>query len=168
MAANARTITVARMNLNTTELNFKNQVIGLVSQVLNLYYNLAADYEDLRAKRSASETAQTFVNDVKRQIEIGSVAPTDLITAESQAASSAQAVVDSDATVAAAGTFAEESDQPYWRGRSRAGERSHCAHRFHCDSAHRQSSSHGPDGPPGAYQSPRSWRPSWPAKRPTR
>ncbi len=99
VAANARTITVARMNLKTTELNFKNQVIGLVSQVLNMYYNLAADYEDLRAKRSASETAQTFVNDVKRQIEIGSVAPTDLIAAESQAASSAQAVVDSDATV---------------------------------------------------------------------
>jgi outer membrane protein len=99
VAANARTITVARMNLNTTELNFKNQVIGLVSQVLNLYYNLAADYEDLRAKRNASETAQTFLTDVKRQIEIGSVAPTDLITAESQAASSAQAVVDSDSTV---------------------------------------------------------------------
>ena len=63
-AANARTITVSRMNLNTTELNFKNQVIGLVSQVLNLYYGLAADYEDLRAKRTASETAQTFLKDV--------------------------------------------------------------------------------------------------------
>jgi outer membrane protein TolC len=96
IAANARTITVARMNLNTTELNFKTQVISVVSQVLNAYYNLAADYEDLRAKRNASETAQGFLNDVKRQIEIGSVAPTDLIAAEAQAASSAQAVVDSD------------------------------------------------------------------------
>jgi len=99
IAANARTITVARMNLNTTELNFKTQVISVVSQVLNAYYNLAADYEDLRAKRSASETAQGFLNDVKRQIEIGSVAPTDLITAESQAATSAQAAVDSDVAV---------------------------------------------------------------------
>jgi len=99
IAANARTITVSRMNLNTTELNFKTQVISVVSQVLNAYYNLAADYEDLRAKRSASETAQGFLNDVKRQIEIGSVAPTDLITAESQAASSAQAAVDSDVAV---------------------------------------------------------------------
>ncbi len=35
IAANARTITVSRMNLNTTELNFKNQVVGMVSQVLN-------------------------------------------------------------------------------------------------------------------------------------
>jgi outer membrane protein TolC len=99
VAANSRTITVARMNLNTTQLNFKNQVSGLVSQVLNLYYVLAADYEDLRAKRIASETAQTFLNDVKRQIEIGSVAPTDLIAAESQASSSAQAVNDSDVTL---------------------------------------------------------------------
>jgi outer membrane protein len=98
-AVNGRTITVARMNLNTTELNFKNQVIGLVSQVLNAYNNLAGDYEDLRAKRSASETAQTFVNDVKRQIEIGSVAPSDLIAAQTQAVSSAQAVTDSDATL---------------------------------------------------------------------
>ena len=98
-AANGRTITVSRMNLKTADLNFKTQVISVVTQVLNTYYTLAADYEDLRAKRSASETAQTFVNDVKRQIEIGTTAPTDLIAAESQAASSAQAVVDSDVAV---------------------------------------------------------------------
>jgi outer membrane protein len=99
VATNARTITVARMNLNTAELNFKTQVISVVNQVLNAYYNLAADYEDLRAKRGASETAQTFVSDTKRQIEIGSVAPSDVIAAESAAASSAQAVVDSDTAV---------------------------------------------------------------------
>jgi outer membrane protein len=96
IAANARTITVSRMNLNTTELNFKNQVAGMVSQVLNLYYNLAGDYEDLRAKRSASEIAQTFLRDVNRQVEIGSSAPTDAITAQAQVATTAQAVVDSD------------------------------------------------------------------------
>ncbi len=96
IAANARTITVSRMNLNTTELNFKTQVAGIVSQVLNLYYSLAGDYEDLRAKRSASETAQTFLRDVNRQVEIGSVAPTDAITAQAQAATSGQAVVDSE------------------------------------------------------------------------
>jgi outer membrane protein len=99
VAANARTITVSRMNLNTTELNFKSQVEGVVSQVLNLYYNLAGDYEDLRAKRSASETAQTFLRDVNRQVEIGSVAPTDAIAAQSQVATTAQAVVDSNTTL---------------------------------------------------------------------
>jgi len=98
-AANGRTITVARINLKTADLNFKNQVIGVVSQVLNAYYNLAADYEDLRAKRSASETAQQFVSETKRQIDIGSAAPSDLIAAQSQAASTGQAVVDADSTL---------------------------------------------------------------------
>lgn len=98
-AANARTITVSRMNLNITDLNFKNQVIGVVAQVLNAYYTLAADYEDLRAKRNASEIAQSFVTDVKRQIELGATAPSDLISAESQETSSAQAVEDSEATL---------------------------------------------------------------------
>ena len=100
VAANARTITVSRMNLNTTELNFKNQVAGMVSQVLNLYYNLAGDYEDLRAKRSASETAQTFLRDVNRQVEIGSSAPSDAIAAQVTVATSAQAVVDSETALA--------------------------------------------------------------------
>jgi outer membrane protein len=96
IAANARTITVSRMNVTTTELNFKTQVAGIVSQVLNLYFALAGDYEDLRAKRSAAEIAETFLRDVNRQVEVGSLAPTDAITARTQVATSAQAVVDSD------------------------------------------------------------------------
>jgi outer membrane protein TolC len=99
IAVNARTITVAKMNLNTTDLNFKTQVIALVSQVLDMYYGLAADYEDLKAKRNAAEVAQTFLADVNREVNIGSVAPTDLINAQAQAVTSQQAVVDSQASL---------------------------------------------------------------------
>jgi outer membrane protein len=99
IAVNARTITVAKMNLSTTDLNFKTQVIGVVSQVLNQYYGLAADYEDLKAKRNAAEVAQTFLADVNREVNIGSVAPTDLINAQAQAVISQQAVVDSEASL---------------------------------------------------------------------
>jgi outer membrane protein TolC len=95
-AANARTITVSRINVGTSALNFKTQVIGLVSQVLNVYYSLVGDYEDLRAKRAAADTARTFIRDVNRQVEIGTVAPSDTNTAETQLASTAQAVVDSE------------------------------------------------------------------------
>jgi outer membrane protein TolC len=98
-AVNARTITVAKRNLNTTELNFKTQVIGIISQVLSQYYSLAAAYEDLKAKRNAAEVAQTFLFDVNREVNIGSVAPTDLINAQSQAIASQQAVVDSETSL---------------------------------------------------------------------
>ena len=99
VAVNARNITVARMNLNITDLNFKTQVIAIVSQVLRVYYNLAGAYEDLKAKKNAAEVAQTFLADVQRQVDIGSVAPTDLINAQSQSVTSQQAVVDSQASL---------------------------------------------------------------------
>jgi outer membrane protein TolC len=99
IAVNARTITVAKMNLNTTDLNFRTQLVAIVSQVLNAYYNLAGAYEDLKAKKNAAEVAQTFLNDVNREVNIGSVAPTDLINAQAQAVTSQQAVVDSDASL---------------------------------------------------------------------
>ena len=98
-AVNARTITVSRMNLDNSDLAFKTRVVGIVAQVLNTYYGLAASYEDLKAKREAAEVAGTFLNNVKQQVDIGSVAPTDLITATSQDVTSRQDVVDAEATL---------------------------------------------------------------------
>ena len=60
VAVNARFINVAKMNRDSSNLAFQNTVIGIVAQVLNAYYTLEADYEDVKAKRSASETAVTF------------------------------------------------------------------------------------------------------------
>src|ERR1019366_67967 len=57
VAVNARNITVARMNLRISDLNFKTQIINTVTNVLNLYYGLVAAYEDVRAKKSAVDTA---------------------------------------------------------------------------------------------------------------
>jgi outer membrane protein TolC len=99
IAVNARTITVSKMNVGTSELNFKWQAIQIVSQVLSVYYGLSSDYDDLKAKENAADVAATFLHTVKRQIEVGTAAPTDSITAETQLVTSRQAVVDSRATL---------------------------------------------------------------------
>jgi outer membrane protein TolC len=99
VAVNARTITVARLNLKTTDLNFRTQVINAVSAVLNVYYGLAAGYEDFKAKSSAVEVAQQLYTDTKEEIRIGSVAPIELTTVESQLATSQQSLVDSQANL---------------------------------------------------------------------
>ena len=62
---NQRNITVARMNLDDAPLNFKTQVTGVVVNVLNSYYALVADYEDVKAKQSALDTAQRFFDESK-------------------------------------------------------------------------------------------------------
>jgi outer membrane protein TolC len=98
VAVNARFITVAKMNRDASDLAFQTTVTNVVSQVLNAYYSLQAADEDLKAKSSAAETATTFLANVKEQVRIGSLAPSETINAESLAITAQQARVDSETT----------------------------------------------------------------------
>jgi len=84
VAVGGRNIRVAKVNLATSDLNFKTQVTNTVVQVLNLYYALAVAYEDERAKRTALETARQFVEDSRKQEQIGTLVPLDVAAADMQ------------------------------------------------------------------------------------
>lgn len=92
-AVNARTITVAKANLKLADTVFKAEVITIVAGVLSQYYGLVADYADVKAKRLAVDVAQRFVEDNRKQVQIGTMAPLDVTTAESQLATSQQDLV---------------------------------------------------------------------------
>jgi outer membrane protein len=92
-AVNGRTITVSRINFNTSDLNFKTQVIGTVVQALNLYYNLVAGNEDVKAKTVAVEAARALYEDNKKRVEFGELAPLEVTRAESQVANSERDMV---------------------------------------------------------------------------
>jgi outer membrane protein len=93
IGVNQRTINVNKINLQMSDLSFKTQVIGTVVSVLTQYYGLSADFEDLRAKRDALDTAQRFFENTRRQEELGALSPLDVTTAQSQVASSQNDVV---------------------------------------------------------------------------
>jgi outer membrane protein len=95
-----RNITISKINLATSDVTFRSQVISVVSNVLNAYYALVADDEDLKAKTSAFDVAQTFLSDTSKQIEIGSLAETERIKSESQIATTRQDLVVSETTLA--------------------------------------------------------------------
>jgi outer membrane protein TolC len=99
VAVNSRTITVARASLKIEDLTFKNQLIASVVNVLDLYYGLVADYQDVKAKQSALDVAQRFYQDNQKQVQIGTMAPLDVTTAEAQVASSQQDLVISQTTL---------------------------------------------------------------------
>jgi outer membrane protein len=99
IALNSRNITVARIGVETAGLNFRSQVSSLTAQVLNAYYTLAGDYLDLKATQDALDVARLFEKNVRSQIDLGSAAGSDLITAQSQTASAEQSVADSKATI---------------------------------------------------------------------
>ncbi|HVP49390.1 MAG TPA: TolC family protein [Bryobacteraceae bacterium] len=95
VAVNGRNITIAKINLQTSDLNFKTQVIGTVVSVLQSYWSLAADYEDIKPKQSALEVAQRFYEDTKKQVQVGSLADIEITRAESQLATTRQNLVNS-------------------------------------------------------------------------
>ena len=85
-AVNARTITVSRINLRVSDEQFRSQVMAVVNAVLNAYYALLASGEEVKARRSALETAQRFVRESRRRYELGALAGVDVLPAESQEA----------------------------------------------------------------------------------
>ena len=99
VALNARFINIDKLNLQTDQLNFKSQVISVVVNVLNLYYGLVADYQDVRAKQAAVDVSQQFYENNRKQVELGALAPLDVTSAESQVAASQQALIDSRAAL---------------------------------------------------------------------
>ena len=96
---NARNITVAKLNVQMSDLNFKTQVSGNVVNVLNNYYSLVADYDDMRAKQDALDTAQKFFDESRRRLELGALSQLDITTAENQVATSRLALVNSQAAL---------------------------------------------------------------------
>jgi outer membrane protein len=92
---NARNITIAKINRGIADLTFETRVIDIVNQVLDLYWNLAAAYEDQKAKTTAAETARTLLGNVQRQVELGSAAPPDLISANTEVVNTGLAAVNS-------------------------------------------------------------------------
>jgi outer membrane protein TolC len=80
-------------------LNFKTQVSGTVVNVLNNYYSLVADYDDLTAKQDALNTAQKFFDESKRRYDLGALSQLDVTTAQNQVAIAQLALVNSQASL---------------------------------------------------------------------
>ncbi len=99
IAVNARQITIAKLNAQTSEITFRQQVINVVANVLNAYYQLSASYEDVRARRTTMEVADTFLKNVRSQIDAGALAPPDAIQAESQLVTNRRLLVEAETTL---------------------------------------------------------------------
>jgi outer membrane protein TolC len=97
-AVNARTITVSRINLRTSEEQFRSQVVAAVDAVLNAYSSLLASGEEVKARRSALETAQRFVHESRRRYELGALAGVDVLPAESQEAAARRDLIIAETT----------------------------------------------------------------------
>lgn len=86
LAANSRNIKIAKNNLKVSDITFKQQVIETVRSTVNLYLDLVSFNEDLKVRNQAVALAQKLYEDNKKQVEIGTLAPIEVVRAEAQLA----------------------------------------------------------------------------------
>ena len=90
---NKRFIVQAKNNRRIADSAFRQQVIYTVTQVESIYWSLVSAYEDEQAKTRAVEQSRQLAADDRREVEIGTLAPLDVVNAESALASDNQALI---------------------------------------------------------------------------
>jgi outer membrane protein TolC len=87
---NSRFIRVAQKNLQGAQETFRSQLLNLVSNVLNLYWDLVTDDNDLAVRQRAVDQAQKFYDDTRKQIELGVIPRFEASRAQSGLSNSRQ------------------------------------------------------------------------------
>src|SRR5262249_45656157 len=82
-----------RNNKKIAEEAFRQQVIVTVSQIENIYWDLVNAYEDFKVKERSLALAQKTLSDNQKQVEIGTLAPLDVVRAQSSVATAEQDLI---------------------------------------------------------------------------
>jgi outer membrane protein TolC len=92
---NKRFVYQAENNRRITDSTFRQQILYTVNQVENIYWGLVNAYEDVQAKERALEQTTKVAADNRKQLEIGTMAPLDVLNADQSVASDKQALISS-------------------------------------------------------------------------
>jgi outer membrane protein TolC len=90
---NGRFIVQAKNDRRITDSAFRQQLLYTVNQVENIYWGLVSAYEDEQAKERALAQSTQLTQDNRRQLQIGTLAPLDVVNSDSAVATDKQALV---------------------------------------------------------------------------
>jgi outer membrane protein TolC len=89
---NTRLIRLTKNNREISDVAFRLQIITTVDQIENMYWDLVYAYENVRVQQEAIAFAQKTLSDNKKQVEIGSLAPIEVVRAQNTVATDQQAL----------------------------------------------------------------------------
>jgi outer membrane protein len=92
---NNRFVYEAILDRRITDATFRQQVLASVNQVENIYWVVVSAYEDVQAKERALDQSTKLDSDTRKQLEIGTMAPLDVVNADSTVATDKQALITS-------------------------------------------------------------------------
>lgn len=89
---NRRAIEIAKKNLTLTDAQFRQRVIEIITQVEQVYWDLVFAIRNQEVQIEAVRQAQRQVENNRRMVQEGALAPIDIVAAETQAATFEQNV----------------------------------------------------------------------------
>ena len=92
---NGRFILEAKNDRRITDSAFRQQILYTINQIENIYWVLVGDYEDVQAKQRALEQSTRLASDNRKQLQIGTLAPLDVLNADNQVSTDTQALITS-------------------------------------------------------------------------
>jgi len=96
---NKREIHIAKNNQKISDFEFKKSVIDIITEAENTYWDLVFSIEDLKVKKKSLERAQDLERQVKAQVEVGTMAPLEVLQAKSEVASRDQLLLSAQDTI---------------------------------------------------------------------
>jgi len=88
-----RNIRVQKNNVKVSMLQFQQQSIATVTAALNLYWDLVSFHADVNARTREVTTSRQLLEDNRKQVGLGALAPIEITRAESQLYTSEQDLV---------------------------------------------------------------------------
>ncbi|HVR71873.1 MAG TPA: TolC family protein [Vicinamibacteria bacterium] len=115
-------IRVARNNRQISEVQFRQTVVNTVANVRSLYNDLLYAIDNLEAQRQSLALARRLLEENEIRVRVGTMAPLDVVAAESEVASREETVILAEAAVldaedAIKRSIFPESDPTTWASR---------------------------------------------------
>ena len=90
---NRSNIMAAANNKQISDIAFENQVMFTVTQIQDIYWDLVNAYQNLLVKQRSVALAEKTLSDNKKQVEIGTLAPIEVVRAQSAVAAAQQDII---------------------------------------------------------------------------
>jgi outer membrane protein TolC len=90
---NTRNIMIAKHSRKIADLQFSQQAITTITNTINTYWELVFAVENVKVQQRAVTVAEKLYSDNKKQLEIGTMAPLDVVRAQSELATDRQNLI---------------------------------------------------------------------------
>lgn len=95
-------VLVSKKNREISDIQFRTTVVGTVRSVRSAYWDLVYAYSNLDVQNQSLELARRSLKDNQVRVEVGTMAPIDIVEAEAEVARNEEAVILAEAQIRSA------------------------------------------------------------------